>query len=353
MLDRLQRFLEDAQVRTLKSKGRIRLVAEAKAVQRAMEDLERLRSAYIEALSEQVNSVRVRLITENYASLVDMLKSTRNDPLTEERQEAVRSHIKKWHYESRRWVQGLPLQRCIQHLPARDGLSPQERIVRLKQLWHQAGGASLGPAHPPQSVTMPGAPTRFQLRTLSVPDHWVMEPLDLLTPTGEEGRLRPRWECHPEALIGLLEFAQEALLLEAGGPDRGGKTTFVQRRRRSSLRDAFALSCLQIYEEAVGPKSGRQCQFPGVSEPSSFERFVSLAHEWAIDPEAPPDWALGPDPIRKAIATQRAWQKLMKAARCVNADAFNALPFELQDAAARKLKDKDRMRLIPAAAPLI
>jgi hypothetical protein len=43
----------------------------------------------------------------------------------------------------------------------------------------------------------------------------------------------------------------------------------------------------------------------------------------------------------------------MKAARCVDADAFNALPLESQDAAARKLKDKDRMRLIPAAAPLI
>jgi hypothetical protein len=148
--------------------------------------------------------------------------------------------------------------------------------------------------------------------------------------------------------------ALEALEAEIGGRNLGGHASFTQRRHKASLKDAFALTCLLIYEKAVGPKSARQ---GGTHrrhlDEMSFDRFVERVHEWVAGPDAPPDWTPGLEPIRKAIATQRAWQKLFKAASCRDEDAFLALSEEAKEAAARKLPEKVRRRLVPPAPPLI
>ena len=265
----------------------------------------------------------------------------------------------------------LPFERG--RLPFYRGLGVRQRSGALSLTCH---GVNQGPCGPVvASTAFPACPQAGRAlpapcwaralwnnlgRTLSesvgpnnYPASWGMEPMDLLTEHGPQDGGSPSLPFEPEALTNLLEFAKELLMLEVGGPDRGGNTTFAQRRRGASLKDAFALSCLLVFEGAVGPKSARQRQFYSTSALSTFEHFVSLAHEWAVGPGVPRSWALGPDPIRKAIATRVAWLKLFKVAGCSDAESFNTLPAEAQEAAVRKLRPQERRRLIPAAAPLI
>jgi hypothetical protein len=160
--------------------------------------------------------------------------------------------------------------------------------------------------------------------------------------------------CRPEPLLELLALAREALEVELGGPNLGGHASFQERRRRNSLKDAFAFTCVRIFEKAVGPKTARQGDAlrRDLNE-TSFDHFVALVHRWVAGPDAPPEWEPGLQPIRKAIATQRAWQKLLKAAKCRDEDEFNTLPLEAQQAAIRKLSEKVRLHLTPPAPPLI
>lgn len=164
----------------------------------------------------------------------------------------------------------------------------------------------------------------------------------------------PRWTCDPEVTIKLLDVAREVLLREVGGEDKGGNTTMAQRQRRSSLKDAFAFSCLQIYERTAGPKSACQrARRAWDDKRSPFEHFVRVVHEWAVGPMAPRGWALGPDPIRKAIATQRAWQKLFKTVNCMDEHEFKKLSFESKEDAIRTLGQNAAQRLKPPSVPLI
>jgi hypothetical protein len=162
------------------------------------------------------------------------------------------------------------------------------------------------------------------------------------------------WVCRPAPLIELLALAQEALEAEIGGRNLGGHAPFAQRRRRASLKDGFAFTCLRIYEKAVGPKTARQGDARRRDlNTHSFDHFVAMVHRWVAGPDAPREWEPGIEPIRKAIAAQRAWQKLFKAAGSKDEKAFIALPREAQEAAVRKLTDKVRRHLTPAALPLI
>lgn len=347
----IQQHLENAQTYLLRSDGSSRQETERMAIEEAMSDLEALRVAYHEALSDQVHSVRVKQIEEDFTGLEEMLRSFGGKPPTEGQQEAVRTRIRAWHYESRRWIQDLPLQPCLRKLPALGSTSSADRKTRAEQLWLQAGGAWFAPVPLAPRDRKAGTPRRFFLREQSRPV--VLEPMGP-GESPEPWEATSRWMCRPEPLLELLTLAREALELEIGGPNLGGHASFEERRRRSSLKDAFAFSCVRIYEKAVGPKTARQGEaLRRDLNKRSFDHFVALVHRWVAGPDAPPEWEPGLQPIRKAIATQRAWQKLLKAAKCPDEDVFNALPLEVQQAAVRKLPEKVRLSLTPPAPPLI
>ncbi len=316
-----------------------------------MSHLERLRPVYREALAEQAHSVRVKQIADDLAGLEALLREFGGQPLTEPLQERVRTRIRTWHYETRRWVQDLPHQPCLDRLPGREGEASTERRARVERLWLQAGGAWFG-APPLTSRNQTSDPPR-QLRLQGLPQALVPDPLRS-SEANDAAQGPSRGICRPGPLAELMTLAREALEVEIGGPNLGGHAPFEQRRRRASLKDAFAFTCLRIYEKAVGPKTARQGDAlrRDLNE-VSFDHFVALVHRWVAGPEAPVSWEPGVGPIRKAIATQRAWQKLLKMAKCKDEDTFNALPLEDQKAAARKLPEKVRMRLTPPAPPLI
>jgi hypothetical protein len=347
----IQQQLATAMAAAFKSVGSPGLDAKRDGLRQAMEDLDALHAAYHEALVDQAHSARVKQIAEDFTGLERMLRSLKGQTLTEAQQEAVRTRIKTWHYESRRWIQDLPLQPCLHHLPALGGASPADRKAKVKQLWLQAGGAWFAPAPLAPRDRKAGTPRRFLLR--QQPRPVVLEPMGP-GENPEPWEAPSRWVCRPEPLLELLALAREALEVEVGGPNLGGHASFEERRRRSSLKDAFAFTCVRIYERAVGPKTARQGDAlrRDLNE-TSFDHFVALVHRWVAGPDAPPEWEPGLQPIRKAIATQRAWQKLLKAAKCPDEDAFNALPLEVQQAAVRKLPEKVRLHLTPPAPPLI
>lgn len=321
------------------------------AIEEAMANLDGVRLAYHEALVDQVHSVRVKQIADDLLALETLVVSFGDQPLTAAQQEQVRNRIKPWHYESRRWIQDLPHQPCIRRLPDLNGQSQAVRQAKVEQLWLQAGGAWFGSAPFAPRTIKTGTPPGFRLRTQSRPV--VLDPMGS-GKSPEHGDAPFHWVCRPEPLLELLALAREALAAEVGGPNLGGHAPFEQRRRRASLKDAFAFTCLRIYERAVGSKTARQGDAlrRDLNE-ASFDHFVALVHRWVVGPGAPPSWEPGVGPIRKAIATQRAWQKLLKVARCKDEDAFNALPLDDQKAASRKLPEKVRRRLTPPAPPLI
>lgn len=232
-----------------------------------------------------------------------------------------------------------------------EGEASTERKARVERLWLQASGAWFSP--PPLTSRNQGSGLPRRLRLQGLPQALVPDPLDSIEATDATHRPSP-WICSPGPLAELMKVAREALEVEIGGPNLGGHAPFEQRRRRTSLKDAFAFTCLRIYEKAVGPKSARQGDaLRRELNEASFDHFVAMVHRWVAGPGAPPGWEPGIEPIRKAIATQRAWQKLLKVAKCKDEDTFNALPLEAQRAAALKLPEKVRRRLTPPAPPLI
>jgi hypothetical protein len=349
--------LEHAQIQALRAKKCPRLKVHMEAIGEALKELNRLRMAYREALADQAQSVRVKQIAENLADLETLLPSFGDRPLTADQQNEAQNRIKTWHHESRRWLASLPLQPCLRRLPAREGEPAEARVQRL---WLAAGGAWFAPPPHASRPLKVGTPAQFAPLTQAFPP--------LLDPMGpNNGKLAQEalnvrgvsgppssWVCQPEPLLELLALAREALEAEIGGPNLGGHAPFEQRRRKDSLKTAFAFTCVRIFEKAVGPKTARQGDaLRRGSNETSFDHFVALVHRWVAGPDAPPEWEPGLQPIRKAIATQRAWQKLLKVAKCQDEDTFNALPQELQEAAVRKLPEKVRLRLTPPAPPLI
>jgi len=328
--------------------GRPMQAEDATRVEEGLEAVVVICDIFREALFEQIHSARVKQITEDFKSLAAMLDACAGREMTAEDQARARARIKGWNHESRRWVAELPLQPVVKRLSS--DFEGQTHFARLKACWLEAGGAYFAPPVLRKKAMAVGVPSHFQVAPLDLPTDWTMDPMDEVMPdTG-----RSKWECRPAAVMELLGHAREALLLEVGGSDRGGKTTFAQRRRRASLRDALAFSCIVVYERVVGPKSARQSQSVrrGASQ-TLFEDFVSKVYALAVGGDGSRDWSLGPDPIRKAIATQRAWQKLFRAAGVVGSGDFNALPLEAQQAAASRLKSRERQRLKPAAPPWV
>lgn len=347
-LEALQRHLESAQSRVRRKHGRMPGESEQTAIKEALDSLFMLRSSYHEALAEIGHSVLPKQIQEDFASLTSLLRTFGDNPLSPEQDDLVRRRIRSWHYESRRWIHDLPHQPCLLNHPTQGA----DFAERARNIWLKAGGAWFAP--PPHSWTPPvaGVPERFRFLMLNRPWLNELEPMNT-KPVGAGEARRRHWECLPTPLIQLLEIATEALELELEGPNQGGHSPFAQRRRKTSLKDAFTLSCLRIYEAAVGAKSARQSQYYGISSASSFESFVAMTHTWIVGVHAPDEWKPGRDPIRKAIRIQRAWQKLLTVAGCMDEDEFNAMPPEMQMAAAQKLPEEAQKRLRTSAPPLV
>lgn len=333
-----------------KREGRLMRVEDESKIHEALRAIDAMCDAYREALFERVHSARVKQITADFQALTALLTTLDLQMPTTEAQANVRYRVKAWHYESRRWVAELPMQEVVRRLPEKDGLAGAVRIERLKTCWLEAGGASFTPPPRRPGAMADGVPGYFQIASLSLPGDWCMDPMDTAVPeTGQS-----RWVCRPVAVLELLDWAMDALLLEVGGSDRGGRTTFYQRRRRASLRDALAFSCIVVFEGVVGMKSARQSQSRLLrANPTVFEKFVGMVHALAVGGKGPKEWALGPDPIRKAIATQRAWQRVFKCAGVRDGEAFDALQEGAQRAAIAMLKPRDRRLLIPAAPPWV
>ncbi|HJW71328.1 MAG TPA: hypothetical protein VJ486_00610 [Geothrix sp.] len=306
--------------------------------------------AYREGLIEQSHSVRVKCITDDLGSLVEILTTLSDRALTIGDQEKVRNRIKAWNRETRQWVALLPTQVVAAHLPDRGEISGKARFARLKACWLEADGACFAP--PPQKprILPSNVPDHFQPAPLGILRGLETDPLDRKRPTTDA----PAWTPKPGPLLELLGFAEEALLLEAGGADRGGRTTFSERRRNCSLRDAFAFSCVVTFERALGPKSARQSQtFRRRIKPTTLEQFIVLVQEAAIGGEVPKEWALGPDPLRRAIKVQRAWQKLFQAAGVADGSAFGSLPEDARLAALQCLKPQIQARLRQPVVPWV
>lgn len=342
--DSIRQLLGKAIRAAPKRKGRPMQIEDEARVKEALQAVAVICDAFREALFEQVHSFRVKHITDDFKSLVALMRTYGDRNLTSEEQAKVRARIKTWHYESRRWVADLPMQPIVRSLPN------QASITRLKACWLEAKGACFSPPPRRKGAMAEGVPSHFQVAPLSLPADWGMDAMDAMHPDDE----RPKWECRPVVLIELLDYAREALLLEVGGSDRGGKTTFFQRRRRASLKDALAFSCITVYERTVGPKSARQSQPSrrGASQ-TLFEEFVARVWTLATGGEGPRDWVLGPDPVRNAISTQRAWQKLFRTARACDYGAFLGLSLEVQKEAMACLNSRELEFLRSPALPWV
>lgn len=347
-MEAIQHLLAKAIRAVRKREGRLMQPEDTARLQEALHAVAVICDVYREALFEQVHSVRVKQILSDFDELDALVRPRGQLAPTSETSAKARIRIKSWQHESRRWVADLPLQHVLRLLPERDGQTREERAAKLKECWQEAGGAFFTPPPRRAEAMASAVPDQFQVAVVKLPPDWAADPLDAVHLVSGQ----PKWECHPEPLLCLLDFAREALLLEASGADRGGRTTFAQRRRRASPRNSLAFSCILLYEQTIGPKSARQSQSvkQGATQ-TPFEVFVEMVHILAIGGKCPQRWSLGPDPIRKAIATQRAWQRLFKAAGVSDADAFDQLPMQAQQAARAKLKPKIAEHLMPAATP--
>ncbi len=320
-------------------------------IREAMGQVVTIIDAYREGLFEQAHSVRVKCLTSDLGSFKRMLAGWGDRELTMEDEEKVRIRIKTWARETRRWVADLPMLSAAGRLPALGGMSAEARLDRLNACWAEADGACLAP--PPRSPrALPnGVPKHFQPAAPWVRDPLLeADPLDRTRPK----EVVPAWRPKPGPLLELLGFAEEILLVDVGGADRGGRTTFVERRRKCALRDAFAFSCVVAFERALGPKSARQSQTPRRRwRPTVFEEFILKVQEAAVGGQIPKAWTLGPDPVRRAIKVQRAWQSLFKAAGVADGSAFGSLPEEARWAAQRRLKPQIQARLRQVVVPWV
>ncbi len=343
LLGRAIRESREPERRTLQSE-------DLERIQKAMGQVVAIIDAYREGLFEQSHSVRVKCITSDLDSLSELLSNMGDKEVTAGDQEAIRTRIKTWNHETRQWVAHLPMQMASARLSAQGEMSGEARSARLAQCWLEADGACFTP--PPQKprILPSGVPAHFQPAAHSLPPPLEADPMDRKHPMTEA----PAWTPRPGPLLELLGFAKEVLLLEAGGPDRGGRTTFTERRRRSSLRDVFAFSCVLTFERSLGPKSARQSQtFRRSFQPTVFEQFLVLVQEAAVGGEVPKEWTLGPDPVRRAIKVQRAWQRLFQAAGVADGPAFGALSSETRAAALRQLKPHIQARLRQPVVPWV
>ena len=155
-----------------------------------MEDLSAVRASYTEALADQIHSVRVSQITDDFEPLVKMFRSFGPESPTDEQQTLVRTQIKGWHYESRRWIQALPLHPYI-HLPPMDGEPAAARIAKLEGLWSKAGGAWSAPPPHRRHALKPDLPDPYTLLVQDYLPTMVMEPMDLKTRTDRPGEPPP------------------------------------------------------------------------------------------------------------------------------------------------------------------
>lgn len=349
-LESISKLLGRAIRETRGAERRPMLPADVEGIRQAMRQVVTIIDAYREGLFEQIHSVRVKCITADLGSLVEMLTTLSKGALTMADEEKVRTRIKSWTREARQWVAQLPMQAVAAHLPPREGMSGEARFTRLTECWLEADGACFAPPSHKPRILPSDVPDHFQPAAKGLPTPLEVDPLERKRPMTDA----PAWTPKPAPLLELLGFAGEVLFMEAGGADRGGRTTFTERRRKCSLRDAFTFSCVVAFERVIGPKSARQSQtYRRTIQPTVFERFVFLVQEAAVGGEIPREWVLGPDPVRRAIKVQRAWQKLFQVAGVADGSAFGSLPEEARLAAHRQLKPQVQVRLKQSVVPWV
>ena len=314
--------------------------ADQARIEVALERVVGISRLYHEAIVEQARSTRVRAITDDLQGLHDLLIGLGKGSLSAGDEEKVWARIKSFNFDTRAWVAILPLQSGVKNLPARDGRTQDERVERLKMLWKSTEAAFFAP--PNQSARHLGRLNG---------ERGISDPMDgtLL----EDGVERRRWRCKQVDLAELMAFAKEALLLEVDGPDRGGGSTFAQRRLGTRPKDSFVMGCVMVYEEVVGLNTAKQSN-AGRRElglQTGFEEFCTLVSVLAVGPNASREWRIGLPAIRRAIATSKAWLALYEAAGCKDSAGFDTLSLEDQALACEALPKKVRSRLIPEAPP--
>ncbi len=304
---------------------------------------------YQDSIFERAHSPRVRVMVKDLADLQELLTTLGEGPIAPEDEERVRALIKTFRHETRNWMALPPSREGVKTLPAKEGKSPEERFDRRMQLWKVTEAAKLAP--PPRGVGEVNSstpwlqPLPFRLTKMGAPTP--SEPID--------GAGGPPWTFKVPELTEFTAYALEALLIEAKGPDRGGSATYIQRRYGAHPKESFALSCVLIYEGVVGEGSAKQSNADKRSQGkrTNFEVFCTLVCQLALGEEDNPDWAIGLDPFRRAIANSRAWRALYQAAGCKEAPGFDALPASDQERALKSLPDRVRLRLTPEAPPWI
>lgn len=318
-------------------------------IQEVVGAISALCALYREAVWDRAHSERIKGITEDLDSLKSLVKPWMGSVLSEKQQEKVRIRIKAFHSGSRDWIAVLPSSPGVKLLPDLNGVTAEARAMKLKDLWKTTEAAIFTPP-PPHGAWLDEALTQLGPLIADYTGGVLPKAVELRTET-----LLSVWKCKPTELVELLDFAKEVLFLETGGPDRGGNTTLIQRRMRSSAKNSFALSCLLLYERAVGDGTGKQTNSTkragGASTP--FERFCRLVLNLASEGKKGAVWVLGPDPVRKAIATNRAWRRLFQAAGCGSAEEFHALPENAQQEAVQELTATTRKKLTPSAPPWV
>lgn len=349
-LEKIRNHLVNEKGRKLKRRGAHLKKEDLEQIHAVVREIPTLCDLYREAIYDRVHSERVRAILADFDSLKSLIKPWTVGPLTDQQHEKVRNRIKGFQHSSRNWIGLLPLRPGVKQLPDSDVASGIERAAKLKALWKAVGAAIFLPP-PRQGPGLDGAPAWLQIPT-DLPAWMLADNFTSLAEDQQGG-----WKCEPAEMVALLDFAEEVFLLEVGGRDRGGKTTLAQRLMRSSAKDSFALSCLLLYERAVGASTARQTNSSknagGGSTGTPFEKFCVMVLTLAVGTKPEKDWKLGPDPIRRAIATNRAWLKLFQAAGCANSAEFHALPEGARQQALQQLSAATRKKLMPSAPPWV
>ncbi|MDP2874570.1 MAG: hypothetical protein Q8O00_00205 [Holophaga sp.] len=361
LIDAVERHLVKGCSRILKDRGQILRSDDKARIVAAIPSILRVCNFYQEAIFEHTHSARVKTITDDFESLRTALSERVSRDMSVVQQERALIRARGMHHDSRNWLAHLPLQSGAYLLPAKDGQSGESRQARLKKIWELTNAARFAPP-PQQSPLIKGGPDWLQLQSSAYGS--VRDPLDAKAADGVSESQGPSWVCHPAELLELLNLAEEALLLEVSGPDRGGNTSFFKRRMKTSSKDSFAFSCLLIYERALGGtakqtnSTKRADRNHGESPFESnfdthFEEFIALVSDLAVGKDSQKDWKIGPDPIRRAISTARAWRKLYKASGCNDAAGFEALSPESRNHALDALSKRERMKLNPTSRPWV
>lgn len=230
---------------------------------RAMRGLMQVRDLCREAIEEIVPTDRVSTLMESFAEVKQQVL-------------ALQDSIENMPVEARKWLGILPLQIGVRKLPATESASPEARQKRVEQVWHRANGGGF-------AASMKGVP-------------------------GPEQKIAALAD-----LAELMTWAEEVLLLESGGEDKGGRTTFESQRRypRVGIKHHFAGACVVLFEIAAGPGSAHRTgdtEYVSIRR-TPFEAFMKTANRYVTGQNAA-DWEPGQDVLKVVLRVRRVLRRV-------------------------------------------